>query len=68
MDNVGLALKFNLDGYVLERRLMDRLEDPATEISIASPVGRVLRSLDAGDEAEVVTPEGRLRVKLLEVA
>jgi transcription elongation GreA/GreB family factor len=66
-DNVGKRLKFNLDGYVLVRRLVDRLEEPAAEISVASPVGRTLRTLEAGDEAEVVTPEGRLPVQLLEV-
>jgi transcription elongation factor GreA len=56
-------------GKRLEVELVGRLEaDPASgRISIASPLGKAILGLRRGDIADVDTPRGRLRFKVLAV-
>jgi transcription elongation factor GreA len=45
----------------------DAIDLEAGEISLASPVGRALLGLKAGDEVEVATPVGRRRFRVISV-
>jgi transcription elongation GreA/GreB family factor len=70
MSNLGRVVRFDLDGIRLERRLVDLpvLDDPGSELSVESPVGRALLSAAAGDELVVKAPAGDVVVKVQAVA
>jgi len=67
-NNVDRVIRFDLDGKRWERRLVCwPVRDMATELNVASPVGRVLRSAQVGQELPVHVPSGDLVVKVLEI-
>jgi transcription elongation GreA/GreB family factor len=70
MSNLGCVVQFDLDGLRLKRRLVDLrvIDDPATELSVESPVGRALLAAAAGDELVVKAPAGDVVVKVRSVA
>jgi transcription elongation GreA/GreB family factor len=70
VSNVWQVVKFVLEQEVMERTLVDSAPektDPATDLHTRSPIGRALLYARQGDEIDVTTPGGRVRVKLLEV-
>jgi len=48
-------------------RLVDVVEDVATELNVESPVGRALREAQAGDSLTVRAPGGNVVVNVLGV-
>ena len=58
------VVQFHLSttGQVLEKRLVypRELQDPATQVSVLSPVGAALLGLSEGDSIEWQVPEGRM--------
>ena len=67
MCNVGRVVEFNLDGYALARRLVHRVDDPAQEINVISPVGSALVEARPGDSIEVDAPGGKVAVNVVRV-
>jgi transcription elongation GreA/GreB family factor len=66
--NIDQVIRFELDGEVLERRLVARpVEDESAELNAQSPVGQALLSAIAGQSIEVETPGGALMVKVLSI-
>jgi len=67
-NNIDQVIRFELDGEVLERRLVARpAEDESAELNAQSPVGQALLSALVGESIGVETPGGALMVKVLSI-
>jgi len=67
LNNVGRVVRFRLEGMEFGLRLVDVVEDVATELNVESPVGRALREAQAGDSLTVRAPGGNVVVNVLGV-
>jgi len=65
-DNTGRVIRFTVDDDVITRRLVLQVEEPETEISVESIIGRVLVSAKPGERMVVDAPGGAVIVKVLE--
>lgn len=65
--NLDKTIRFDLNGQVLERRLVLTSFDSQSEISTACPVGRKISNAQPGQAFEVSTLDGNSVVKVLAV-
>lgn len=65
--NLGKIIRFDLDGLILERQLVQITDCSLNEIHVDSPVGKALAEARAGEQYAVQVPEGTLVVKVLMV-
>ena len=65
--NLGRVIRFDSDGLILERRLVQVTDNCMNEINVESQVGRVLSGAKVGEQYSVSVPEGVLVVKVLAI-
>lgn len=65
--NLGKVIRFDAGDVVLERRLVQTVDDFRNEINVESQVGRALAEARAGEQYAIQVPEGILVVKVLMV-
>lgn len=67
--NLGSLVKVKMDGSTSEFTIVGKVEaDPSKKrISNESPVGKALMGAKKGDEIEVVTPDQKFKIKVLEI-
>ena len=65
--NIDRIVKFDLDGILLERRLVWGPQDVARDLNPESAIGRALLTARKGDTLTVAAPGGSVTVRLLEV-
>ena len=65
--NLGKIIRFDLDGLILERRLVQVTDHCMDEINVESQVGQSLAEARAGEQYAVQVPEGTVVVKVLAI-
>ena len=67
LTNIDRTVTFDLDGILLERRLVWKPQDVAQDLNPESAVGKALLTARPGDTVTVAAPGGSVTVKLLEI-